>query len=91
MQEFNDWAMYDDAGNLAVTQMMYEIKQAISRKPLPEVRQQLHQLIEEVAKKHSEIYDTEVRDIISSRLTRWACEVHDLDSVFGLKSNYWDL
>lgn len=91
MQEFDNWAMYDDAGNLAVTQMMCEIKQAIFRKPLPAVRQQLHQRIEEVAKQHSEIYDTEVRDTISCRLTRWACEVHELSPVFGLKSNYWNL
>lgn len=91
MQEYNDWEMFDDAGNLAVAQMMDEIKRAISRKPLPEVRRQLHQLREEIGKKHGEVYDSDVRDIISSRLTRWACEVHELDPVFALKPNYWDL
>jgi len=91
MQEYNDWAMFDDAGNLAVTQMMYELKRAISTKPLPEVRRQLHQLREEVGKKHGEVYDSDVRDIITSYLTQWACEVHELHPVFGLDYSYWQL
>lgn len=92
MEKFvTNWAMYDDAGNLAVLSMMYELKRAMKSKPLPQVRRQLHELIKEVGEQHGEVYDSEVRDSISSSLNQWACEIHELDQVFGLRSNYWDL
>ena len=87
----NNWAMYDETGNLAVSTMMYELKRAMKSKPLPQVRRQLHESIKEVGKQHGEIYDSEVRDNILFFLSRWACEIHELDPVFGLKSNYWNL
>ncbi|HEY9692751.1 MAG TPA: hypothetical protein V6D15_11125 [Oculatellaceae cyanobacterium] len=92
MKEYDDWAMYEAEGNLAVAQMMQEIKQALSNNPLPKVRQLLHQKIREVGSQYGEIYDSDVRNTILFRLTRWACEVHELDSKFGrLDCNYWGL
>lgn len=85
------WEMYDDEGNLAVARMMAEIKNAISNQSLPKIRQLIHQKIEEISKKHGEIYDSEVRYLIAVRLTHWASEAHDLKSVFGFNSNYWGL
>ncbi len=76
--QIEDWQMFGVEGNLAVSQMMLEMKQALSNQPLPK-------------KKYGEVYDTEVRYRISSRLTAWASEVHDLKSVFGFNSQYWDL
>lgn len=78
MEENQEWFMYDEAGNQAVTKTMSDIKQLLSNKPLPEVRRQLHQKIQEVGQKHGEIYDSDVREVILSRLTRWACDVHQL-------------
>ncbi|MBD6614802.1 hypothetical protein FNW02_02735 [Komarekiella sp. 'clone 1'] len=89
--QVDNWQMFDEEGNLAVSQMMQEIKQALYNQPLPKVRKQLHQKIQEVSKRHGEVYDTEVRYRISSRLTFWASEVHDLKSVFGFNSQYWKL
>lgn len=92
MEKFiTDWAMYDEIGNLAVSSMMYELKRAMKSQPLPQVRRQLHELVREIGKQHSEVYDSEVRDSILSSLSQWACEIHELDPVFGLKSNYWNL
>lgn len=92
MEKFiTDWAMYDEIGNLAVSSMMYELKRAMKSQPLPQVRRQLHKLVREIGKQHSEVYDSEVRDSILSFLSQWACEIHELDPVFGLKSNYWNL
>ncbi|WP_341528936.1 hypothetical protein WKK05_06315 [Nostoc sp. UHCC 0302] len=89
--QVEDWQMFDEDGNIAVSQMMQDIKQALSNQPLPKVREQLHQKIQELSKKYGEVYDTEVRYRISSRLTAWASEVHDLNSAFGFNSQYWDL
>lgn len=89
--QIEDCQMFDVEGNLAVSQMMLEMKQALSNQPLPKVRKQLHQKIQELSTKYGEVYDTEVRYRISSRLTAWASEVHDLKSVFGFNSQYWDL
>lgn len=86
-----DWAMYDEIGNLAVASMMYELKRAMKFKPLPQVRRQLHESIKEIGKQHGEVYDSEVRDNILFFLSQWACKIHELDPVFGLNSNYWDL
>ena len=86
-----DWAMYDEIGNLAVSSMMYKLKRAMKSKPLPQVRRQLHESIKEVGKQHGEVYDSEVRDNILSFLSQWACEIHELDPVFGFNSNYWNL
>ncbi len=92
MEKFiTDWAMYDEIGNLAVSSMMYELKRAMKSQPLPQVRRQLHELVREIGKQHSEVYDSEVRDSILSSLSQWASEIHELDPVFGLKSNYWNL
>lgn len=92
MQEYDDWAMYEEEGNLAVEQMMQEIKQALSNNPLPKVRQLLHQKIKEVGNQYGEIYDSDVRDTILFRLTRWACEAHEIEPQFGrLDCNYWQL
>ena len=71
--------------------MMYELKRAMKFKPLPQVRRQLHESIKEVGKQHGEVYDTEVIDAITFNLSSWACDIHELDPVFGLNSNYWDL
>ncbi len=83
--------MYDEAGNLAVSSMMYELKRAMKSKPLPQVRRQLHVSLKEVGKQHGEVYDTEVIDTIAFNLSNWACEIHELDPVFGLDSKYWNL
>ncbi|MEL0591746.1 hypothetical protein [Planktothrix rubescens] len=85
------WEMYDDAGNIAVSKMMQELKQALSNQSLPQVREQLHQKIKELSKRHGEVYDTEVRCMISSRLTCWASEIHNLKSPFRFNSDYWNL
>ena len=70
---------------------MYELKRAMKSKPLPQVRRQLHESIKEVSKQHGEVYDSEVRDSILYFLSQWACEIHELDPVFGLNSDYWGL
>ncbi|MEA5622349.1 DUF4351 domain-containing protein [Nostoc sp. UHCC 0251] len=67
--QVEDWQMFDEDGNIAVSHMMQEIKQALSNQPLPKVREQLHQKIQELSKKYGEVYDTEVRYRISSRLS----------------------
>ena len=86
-----DWAMYEKAGNLAVSEMMLELKIALKSKPLPQVRCQLHTSLKELGKEFGEVFDTEVRNIIASSLSNWACEIHELDPVFGLNSEFWNL
>jgi len=87
----NNWYMYEDVGNRAVTLMMRDLKHLIPTKPLPEVRKQLHEQMEKVAKQHGEVYDTEVREAISRCLTRWACEVHELKANCCISHTYWGL
>lgn len=87
----SDWLMFDEAGNLAVTTMMQELKQLTLKNPLPEVRRQLQEKMKQVSKKHGEVYDTDVRQQIAHYLTQWACEVHELDPCFCFDSAYWDL
>ena len=92
MENFiSDWAMYDEVGNLAVSTMMYELKRVMKSRPLPQVRRQLHESIKEIGIRHGEVYDSEVRDNILYFLSQWACEIHELDPVFGLQSSYWNL
>lgn len=83
----NNWAMYDDEGNAAVAQMMQRVKDALNTQPLPAVRNLLHQEIKEVGKKHEEIYDTEVRDLITYQLTKWASLACDMK----IYPDYWNL
>lgn len=86
-----EWEMFSDEGDNAVTAMMQEIKDALRSKPLPEIRKLLKQRIDEIAKEHAEVYDTDVREIIVSRLTKWACQANGLKIGFELDLDYWDL
>jgi hypothetical protein len=70
--------------------MMNEVSKSLREKPLPVVRSMLQSKLNSVAKMHPEIYDTAVRCTIRYRLTKWACEVHELSS-FALSADYWDL
>lgn len=85
-----EWEMFSPEGNLEVTRMMNEVNASLSECPLPRVRSILQAKVKSVAERHPEIYDTEVRSAIVCRLTKWACEVHDL-SAFALSAEYWDL
>ena len=82
-----NWAMYDDEGNAAVEQMMQIVKEALKNQPLPVVRNILHQCMKEVAKQHEEIYDTEVRDIITDEITKWASSACEMK----INPDYWNL
>ena len=86
-----DWAMYSTGGNKAVTEMMQEVRKALSHQPLPQVRSLLKGKVESVAKAYPEIQDTEVRNIIETRLTNWACQVHELPRLSALPTDYWNL
>jgi len=92
MEKFpRHWDMFTNEGNAAVTEMMQKIKNSLREKPLPEVRKLLHQGIEEVSEKHGEVYDSDVREIIVTRLTKWACQTHEIDPRSALELNYWKL
>lgn len=45
----NDWRMYGEDGNVAVSRAMQEIYRALSKQPLPAVRSLLKQKLQEVA------------------------------------------
>jgi hypothetical protein len=87
----NDWLMYGDEGNAAVSRAMQEIYRALSKQPLPAVRSLLKQKVQEVAATHPEVYATDVREAIATQLTTWACQVHDLSPDRILSVDYWDL
>jgi len=87
----NNWSMYEEEGNAAVSRAMQEIYRALSKQPLPAVRSLLKQKLQEVAVTHPEVYDTAVRDAISAQLTAWACQVHELPSTQTLSRDYWNL
>ncbi|WP_204137860.1 hypothetical protein [Halomicronema sp. CCY15110] len=86
-----DWAMYNSEGNAEVAKTMQEIRKALSRQSLPKVRSLLKTKLAEVAKVYPEIYDTDVRDTIAIRLTKWACQVHELPASTALSADYWNL
>ncbi len=86
-----DWAMYTEEGNAEVAKMMQDLRKVLKHQPLPQVRQLLHRKCEAVSNTYPEIYDTEVRGVIASRLTTWACQVHELPTSSALSSDYWDL
>lgn len=86
-----DWAMYHLEGNVAVAKMMQEVRKALRHQPLPQVRILLKTKIENIATLHPEIYDTDVRHTIASRLTTWACQVHELPVLSPLTADYWNL
>lgn len=86
-----DWAMYNMEGNAAVAKMMQEVRKALSKQPLPKVRALLKVKVEEVSGNFPEIYDTDVRNTIATRLTNWACQVHELPVPTALTADYWKL
>lgn len=93
MRDFpRDWSMYEPSGNLAVSEMMWEVKAALKNRPLPEVRTLLKAKIELLGESYGEIYDSEVRNMIENYLTAWACEVHELNNTWNtLSRSYWSL
>jgi hypothetical protein len=86
-----DWAMYNQEGNAEVAKMMQDLKKALKHQPLPQVRELLKRKFEAVSNTYPEIYDTDVRQTITARLTTWACQVHELPTSSALSSDYWDL
>ena len=92
MEDFpKEWEMFSDEGDAAVAAMMQEMKNNLKNKPLPEIRKLLKERVDKIAKKHGEVYDTDVREIIVSRLTKWACQAHGLKIGFQLDLDYWGL
>ncbi len=92
MDEFSeDWAMYTTEANNAVAEMMHKVKSSLQTKPLPQVRELLHEGIKEVGKKYGEVYDSDVRETIITRMTNWACEVHELRPGIEIDYTYWRL
>jgi len=87
----NDWCMYGEDGNVAVSKAMQEIYRALSKQPLPAVRSLLQRKLREVAKTYPEVYDTDVRESIATQLTNWACQVHELSPTQTLSRDYWNL
>lgn len=86
-----EWEMYEAEGNLAVAEMMAPVRESLKTKSLPEVRQFLKQEIKKVSETYGEVFDSEVRNTIAYRMTRWACQVHELPSCSALYPDYWQL
>lgn len=86
-----DWEMFSEDGNAEVAKMMQDLRKALNHQPLPKVRALLRSKVEAISQIHPEVYDTDVRNTIEIRLTRWACTVHELPGSFALPTSYWNL